>query len=127
MNKDEQEIRQLVSTWLAASENGQTDQILKLMADDVIFLTAGQPPMNKEGFIAAQTALQHCQLQISSDIQEIRIMVDDWAYCWNKLTVVVTPPNRPAPIKRSGSSLSILHKQQGQWVIIRDANMLTST
>ena len=41
MQSDEQEIRQLVSTWMAASKAGDVDTVLSLMADDVVFLMPG--------------------------------------------------------------------------------------
>src|SRR5207245_8763838 len=45
MQDDEQAIRQLVATWLSASKAGDTEKVLSLMADDVVFLVPGQPPM----------------------------------------------------------------------------------
>jgi ketosteroid isomerase-like protein len=41
------------------------------------------------------------------------------------LTVVMTPRKNGARVKRAGDVLSILQKQSGKWVIVRDANMLT--
>jgi ketosteroid isomerase-like protein len=37
----------------------------------------------------------------------------------------VTPRKGGASIKRSGDVLSLLQKQAGRWVIVRDANMLS--
>jgi hypothetical protein len=51
MQSDEQEIRQLVATWMEATKAGDADTVLSLMADDVVFLVAGQPPM---GFLRAR-------------------------------------------------------------------------
>ena len=45
MQNDEQEIRQLVATWMAATKSGDVKAVLELMSDDVVFLVAGQPPM----------------------------------------------------------------------------------
>jgi uncharacterized protein (TIGR02246 family) len=50
MQNDEQEIRQLVSTWMAASKAGDVETVLSLMADDVVFLVPGQPVMRKADF-----------------------------------------------------------------------------
>jgi uncharacterized protein (TIGR02246 family) len=44
MQNDEQEIRQLVATWMAATKSGDVKAVLELMSDDVVFLVAGQPP-----------------------------------------------------------------------------------
>lgn len=53
---DEQEIRQLVSTWLTASKAGDVETVLSLMSDDVVFLVAGQPVMRKADFAGAARA-----------------------------------------------------------------------
>ncbi len=123
MQNDEQAIRDLIDTWLSASEAGDTEKVLGLMAEDVVFLVCGQPPMRgKAAFAASQTALKEVELEASSEIQEIRVL-GDWAYVWTHLTVEITPRSGDS-IKRAGNTLSILEKQNGSWVIIRDANML---
>jgi ketosteroid isomerase-like protein len=68
MERDEQAIRDLIATWLAASKAGDTKTVLNLVADDVVFLVPGQ---------------------------------------------------------RSGHTLSVLKKQNGAWVLFRDANLLS--
>lgn len=125
MQSDEQAIRQLIATWLSASKAGDTEKVLSLMADDVVFLAPGQPPMRgKATFAAAQAALSQFSIGAFSEVQEIKVF-GDWAYCWTKLTVTVSPRKGGAAVKRSGNTLSILQKQGGSWVIARDANMLT--
>jgi len=56
MQGDEQEISELVSTWMSATKAGDVETILSLMADDVIFLVPGQPVMRKANFEAAARA-----------------------------------------------------------------------
>jgi uncharacterized protein (TIGR02246 family) len=88
MELDEQAIRDLIATWLAASKAGDTKTVLSLMADDVVFLVPGQPPMRgKSAFAAAQGALNDLDIDATSEIQEIEVS-GDWAYSWTKLTVV---------------------------------------
>ena len=126
MQSDEQEIRQLVSTWMAASKAGDVDTVLSLMADDVVFLVPGQPVMRKVDFAVAawsQAGRDGPQFDGTSEIQEIKIL-GDWAFMWTKLTVVVTPPGGAQSMTRAGHTLSILKKQNGKWVLARDANML---
>ena len=75
MQSDEQEIRQLVSTWMTASKAGDVDTILSLMADDVVFLVPGQPVMRKADFAVAaraQSGQGAPQFDGTSEIQEIR-------------------------------------------------------
>jgi uncharacterized protein (TIGR02246 family) len=124
MHNDETAIRQLVATWLEASAAGDFAQVLQLMADDVVFLLPGQPAMYKADFAAAQTAQRSFDIKAESNIQEIKLL-GDWAYCWNKLTVTMTPRDGKMPVKRAGDVLSILQKKNGRWVIVRDANMLS--
>ena len=50
MTDDEQAIRELVSTWMKASEVGDINTVLSLMADDVIFMVPGRAPFGKEQF-----------------------------------------------------------------------------
>lgn len=121
---DEQAIRDLVNTWLSASKAGDTQKVLSLMAEDVVFLGPGQPPMRgKAAFAATQAALADINLEVTSEIQEIKVF-GDWAYLWNKLTIVITPKTGGAPVTRAGDVLSVLQKQNGAWVLFRDANML---
>src|SRR6476659_1730014 len=128
MESDEHEIRQLVATWIEATKSGDTDTVLSLMADDVVFLVTGQPPMiGKAAFAAAmraQSGQGRPQFDGKSEIQEIQVL-GDWAYMWTKLTVVFTPPGG-ASVTRAGNTLTILNKQNGRWILARDANMLAS-
>ena len=63
------------------------------------------------------------QFEGRSEIKEIKV-VGDWAYLWSHLTVVVKPPGGAAPMTRAGHTLSVLRKQDGKWLLARDANML---
>jgi ketosteroid isomerase-like protein len=44
MSSDDQEIRNLVATWMAATKAGDIEKVLSLMAEDVVFLLPRQPP-----------------------------------------------------------------------------------
>src|SRR5262249_58538276 len=125
MMSEEQAIRALVASWLSASKAGDTEKVPQLMSDDVVFLVAGQPPMRgKAAFVQAQRkALPHVDIEARASIEEIRVL-GEWAYLWTTLIVVMTPRGGGAEIRRAGNTLSILQKQAGQWVIVRDANML---
>lgn len=123
---DEQQIRDLVATWMSATEAGDVATVLNLMTDDVVFLVAGQLPFGKEKFAETMKGpLGKPQAQIagSSEIQEIHVC-GDMAYMWSRLTVEVTPPGG-APMKRAGHTLSVLRKSGGRWQLARDANLLT--
>ncbi|MGH6835682.1 MAG: SgcJ/EcaC family oxidoreductase [Methylocella sp.] len=124
MPDDERAIRELVQTWLAASQKGDFQTVLGLMADDVIFMVPGQKPFGKEAFAASSKALKDVRFEGSSDIKEIEVL-GDWAYLRNYLEVTMTPPGGGAPLRRSGYTLTILRKEpDGRWLLVRDANLL---
>ena len=124
MQNDEQAIRDLVETWLAASHAADLATLLNLMADDVIFMVPGKEPFGKEAFAAMSQEIQNVQVEGKSNIQEIKVL-GDWAWMRNFLTVTITPPNGSSTIQ-SGYILTILRKNAGgSWVIARDANLLT--
>lgn len=130
MNEDEekQKIRAVIATWMRATAEGELDRVLDLMADDVVFLIAGQPPMRgKAAFAAAsQAAAGRFHIDGRSEIQEITI-TGNYAYCWNQLSVTVTPMQGGSPSKRAGHTLSVFRKESdGRWVLFRDANLLTA-
>jgi uncharacterized protein (TIGR02246 family) len=125
MHRDEAEIRHLVATWMAASKAGDVDTVLSLMADDVVFLVPGQTVMRKADFAAAaraQSAPNGPKFDGTSEIQELEV-IGDWAFMWSKLSVVATVPGK-APAKRAGHTLSIFRRQNGKWLLARDANLL---
>ena len=123
---DEQQIRDLVATWMSATRAGDIDTVLSLMTDDVVFLVAGQPPFGKQKFaetVRAPAGAVMPKIDGRSDIQEIHV-AGDLAFMWTKLTVEVTPPGGGAPLKRAGHTLSVLRKSGGRWQLARDANLL---
>lgn len=126
MQSDEQEIRDLVATWMAATKAGDVETVLSLMADDVVFLVPGKPVMRKPDFAAAAAAQatgKAPKFEGTSEIQEVKVL-GDWAFMWTRLTVVATPPGGAPSTTRSGHTLSILKKERGRWVLARDANLL---
>lgn len=125
MDKDEQEIRELVSTWMSATKAGDKQKVLSLMSDDVVFLIAGHEPMIGKQSFAASAEHQPNQFEGTSEIKEVKVL-GDWAYIWTKLRVIVNPPGGGEQIKRSGNTLSILRRENGRWVLFRDANMLAA-
>ena len=125
LQNDEEAIRQLVRTWMAASKAGDLSKVLSLMADDVIFMVPGRQPFGKEAFKASSQDMKDVRIEGSSDIQEIRVL-GDWAWMRNYLKVTITPPQGPS-LARSGYTLTILQKNSaGNWVIARDANLLSA-
>lgn len=125
MDAEEQAIRALVDTWLAASQAGDFAGVLKLMADDVVFLTPGREPFGKKEFAAASKAMKGLRLEGEREIVELEVL-GNWAWMRARLRVKITPPEG-APTVRSGHTLTIFRKEpSGAWVIARDANLITA-
>jgi len=125
---DEEQIRELVSTWISATKRGDLDALLALIADDVVFLTPGQAPMSKAGFASLQKeqwARGLPDFEGTSDIQEIKVL-GDWAFMWTKLAIAITPPQGGQRITRAGHTLTVLRRERGKWLLARDANMLAA-
>jgi uncharacterized protein (TIGR02246 family) len=121
---DERAIRELIQTWLAATQKGDIQTVLGLIADDVVFMLPGQNPFGKEAFAANFKALTGVRFETPSEIKEIKLL-GDWAYLRNYLEVTMTPPSGGAPLRRSGHTLTILRKEpDGRWLLVRDANLL---
>ena len=130
MNEEQgkQKIREVIATWMQASAEGDLDRVLSLMAEDVVFLLPGQPPMRgRDAFAAASRSMAgKFRIEGKPEIQEIQI-AGDYAFCWNYLSLTVTPLPDGTPKKRAGNILSVFRREpDGRWVLYRDANMLTA-
>ena len=123
-SSDEQQIRELVATWMSATRSGDLDTVLSLMADDVVFLVAGQPPFGKQEFaraLGSAPGATRPKIDGHSEIEEIRVM-GDWAWMRTRLTMEMTTADKT--VRRAGHTLSVLHKSGGRWLLVRDANLL---
>jgi uncharacterized protein (TIGR02246 family) len=127
MVSDDQQIRELIAKWMAATKTGDVATVLSLMTDDVVFLVVGQPPFGKEKFaelMKSPPGAPRPQIDGRSEIQEIQVL-GDYAFVWTRLNVEMTPPGGQT-VKRSGHTLSVLRRTDGQWRLARDANLLTT-
>ncbi|MFT4100804.1 MAG: SgcJ/EcaC family oxidoreductase [Burkholderiaceae bacterium] len=122
---DEKEIRDLVHAWIAATKSGDSETVLSLMTDDVVFLVPGQEPFGKPAFSKALASQAEAAVAFdgSSEVLELKVL-GDWAYMITKLKVTATQPGNEHRIVRSGHTLTILRKDAGKWKIARDANLL---
>jgi uncharacterized protein (TIGR02246 family) len=76
MSDDEAQIRNLVAQWQAATKAGQTQTVLDMTADDVVFLVPGRPPMSKGEFAVLSPSppeVPRPQFQTAQDIHEIEV------------------------------------------------------
>ena len=129
MADDKQQIRDLIDNWTRASGAGDISKILSLMDEDAVFLRAAQPAMRGRDAFATQfqKAIEQVRIEATSDIQEIDVS-GDMGYCWNELSVTMTPLEGGSPMRHTGPVLTIFRKKaDGTWVLSRDANLLAET
>jgi len=124
MTDDERAIRELIATWMKASNAGDIETVLSLMTDDVVFMVPGREPFGKEAFAAASQAMTGVRMEGTSEIRELNVL-GDWAYLRNHIALTITPPGGE-PVRRAGYTLTILRKgPDGRWRLARDANLMT--
>jgi len=128
MTGDEQQIRELISTWMSATKAGDIDQVLTLMTADAVFHVTGQEPFGKQVWVERSRppvpGAPRPVLDGQREIIEVRVL-GDHAYLRTRLSVTVTPPDGGRKMKRAGYTLTVLRKTDGRWQLARDANMLT--
>ncbi len=125
MTDDETAIRNLVDTWMKASQAGDIDTVLSLMADDVVFMVPGREPFGKEVFRNQSSAMKDMRMEGTNEIRELKV-IGDWAYTRNYIQVTMTPPGGE-PVRRAGYTLTLFRKEaDGRWLLARDANLLTA-
>jgi len=125
MTDDEKAVRQVVETWMTASQTGDLATVLALMTDDVVFTVPGQEPFGKEAFAAASSSMGDTRIEGTNQIIELETH-GSWAFIRNKIDMTVTPPGGD-PIRRSGYTLTLLRKEgDGKWRVARDANLLAT-
>lgn len=120
---DERAIREVVETWMRASQAGDLDTVLSLMTDDVIFTVAGREPFGKDVFAAASRGMDGMRIDGTNEIVELRVM-GDWAFIRNRIAMTVIPHDGD-PVRRAGYTLTLLQKgEDGRWRLARDANLV---
>ncbi len=125
MTDDEHAIRDLVDTWMTASKAGDTETVLSLVTDDVVFMLPDHEPFGKAQFAEMSRKQQGMQIEGTSKIIELQVL-GDWAFMRNYVDVTVTPPGTTAaPIRRAGYTLTLVRKNaDGRWQLARDANLV---
>lgn len=116
---NEREIREVVDRWMVATKAGELDVILSLMTDDVVFLRAGHPTMDKDAFRHSfQSFSGKVRFDAKQDIKEVRASAD-LGYAWSYLTITMDGKTR------AGHILSVFRKVEGHWLLSRDANFVS--
>lgn len=123
MSKDERSIRELIETWNERTLRGDTEGVLELMTDDVVFTVVGRPPFGKREFAAGMQQMRGAKVDAHADILELSVR-GDTAWARVQLRVDMTKPDGQV-LRREGHVMSIYTRQNdGRWQLARDANLL---
>ena len=122
----EREIHEFHSTWIDAVNTGDLDQLLRLMADDVVYISPGQAPFGRDSFSANFSAAhQQFRIRCISELEEV-VAVGEVAYTRSRDTLSVTPHAGGETTQFAGYRITVYRKQaEGGWVLARDAHTLT--
>ncbi|MEL6224624.1 MAG: nuclear transport factor 2 family protein [Cyanobacteria bacterium J06627_8] len=124
MTQDEQRIRQWFDEWIKATKEGNTELARSLTADNAIFLVPGAGQMDKESFTAAATATDpNTDFSLDCSIQEIEI-IGDYAWVVATLSLSMIDKSSGSQSLMKGDSLSIIRRENGGWVTVREANTM---
>jgi uncharacterized protein (TIGR02246 family) len=126
MGPDEQAIREVHSLWIDAVNGDDIDCLLRLMADDVVFLNPGQPPLGRDGFSPGFSAAhQQARIHCISELEEV-VVVGEVAYTLSRDSLSLTPRAGGEAMQLAGHRITVYRKQpDGRWLLARDAHTLS--
>jgi len=117
-------IEALTQAWIAAVRAKDLEQLLSMIADDAIFLSATLGPIRGRDAVAAlyRDSFAKYEIEQTSQFEEIEV-IGDWAFAWGTDALTLTPRDGGLPIRRRGYGLCILRRQaDGPWRYRRGIN-----
>jgi uncharacterized protein (TIGR02246 family) len=126
MGPDERAIREVHSTWIDAVNAGDLVGLLRLMADDVVFLNPGQAPIGRDAFSPGFSAAnQRARIHCISELEDV-VVVGEVAYTLSRDSLSVTPHAGGEAMPLAGHRMTVYRKQpDGRWLLVRDAHTLS--
>ena len=123
--RSDTQIRDLMAACRRLTADGNLDGLLSLLADDVIFLTPGNPPITRDDFAKGfREVSAKARIETQQEVKEIQVS-GDIATAWSHLTVVLTPKQGGKPSEASGYVLTVFQRSaSGKWLLARDANLV---
>ena len=114
-----------MAEWRRLTAEGNLDGLLPLLADDVVFLTPGNPPITRDDFAKGFREVSgKARIETKQDVKEIWSS-GDIATAWSHLTVVLTPKEGGKTSEASGYVLTVFRRSAaGKWLLARDANLV---
>src|SRR5260370_18950262 len=118
MGTDERAIRDVHSTWTDAGNAGDLVRLLRLMADDVVFLNPGQEPFGRDGFSPGFSAAhQQAGINCISELEDV-VVVGEVAYTLSRDSLSVTPRAGGEALQLAGHRITAYRKQpDARWLL----------
>lgn len=129
VEEDRKAIRAVVTAWAKATSEGDLVTIMNLMTDDVVFLTAGNPPMQREAFRTGfENMIRSVKVKAKPDVKALDITLEgDIALTWGAMEIEIKPlAGGPVRVARGHTLSGFRRCADGQWRIFRDANLLSA-
>jgi uncharacterized protein (TIGR02246 family) len=89
----ERQIRELIDSWIAASNAHDVAALIGMMTDDIVFLTPGRAPFGKAEFAADVERRKSVAIAARVEVQEIEVS-GPRAYVRNHIRVELTRVKR---------------------------------
>jgi uncharacterized protein (TIGR02246 family) len=126
MHPDEQAIRDVHATWIAAVNAGDLAELQGLMTRDAVFMNPGRaaigPAEFPSGFGRAQ---RQFQVRCTSEPRDIAISGDLAVVC-SRDALSLLPREDGAPLEMAGDRLTVYRRESdGRWRLARDAHTLS--
>lgn len=124
-NPAERALREVHVSWIAAVNAGDLDTLLDLMAEDALFLTPGQGPVDRAAFaVGFRAAHQASRIRCVSELREVTV-VGELAYALSEDALTVAPRSAGPAVELRGHRLTLYRKHpDGRWRLVRDAHTL---
>jgi uncharacterized protein (TIGR02246 family) len=119
---DRRAILELGADWMAAMNGKDIAKLMDMLAEDIVFLPPGFPPIRGKQAVEAMYKgffEQFSKVEQTSSLEEVEV-AGDWAFAWGTESTVLFLQAGGAPIQLAGRGLSILRRQpDGSWRFAR--------
>lgn len=126
MTPDEQAVRDVHATWIAAVNAGDLAELQDLMTPDAVFMSPGSAAIGPAEFPAGfGRAQRQFQVRCVSEPQDVTIS-GDLAVVRSRDALSLMPREDGAPLEMAGDRLTVYRRESdGRWRLARDAHTLS--
>jgi len=126
MTPDEQAIRDVHATWIAAVNAGDLAELQDLMTADAVFMNPGSAAIGPAEFPAGfGRAQRQFQVRCVSDPRDVAVSGDLAVVC-SRDALSLMPREGGAPLEMVGDRLTVYRRDaDGRWRLARDAHTLS--